>query len=124
MKTFRLNKLVKDKILDLMQEQGQKVTYRILEDEEFEQRIKEKIVEEAKEYLVSGDAKELDDLLEIILAAKQVANPTAEISAKGEIVKSSFKKRIFVETVTMENDSTWARYYQGDPVRFQELPTD
>lgn len=104
-----------------MQEQGQKVTYRILEDEEFEQRIKEKIVEEAKEYLVSGDAKELNDLLEIILAAKQTAEPNAEIITNDTAIKSSFKKRIFVETVTMEDDSTWARYYQSDPKRFVEV---
>lgn len=121
MKTFRLNKLVKDSVVTSMVSQGQKVKYRILDDEEFALRIKEKIVEEANEYLLSGEKDELNDILSVALAAKQLDNPHAEIIAGGKRLKNDFTKRIFVETVSMEDDSTWAKYYQSDPERFEEV---
>lgn len=121
MKTFRLNKLVKDEILKLMTGQGQKVKYRILDDEEFELKVREKILEEAKEYLASGKSDELTDLLSVALAAKRIDNIHAEIIVEGKRLKDHFTKKIFIETVTMEDDSTWAKYYQSDPERFEEV---
>lgn len=121
MKTFRLNKLVKDDILKLMTGQGQKVKYRVLDDEEFELKVREKILEEAKEYLASGKSDELTDLLSVALAAKRIDNIHAEIIVEGKRLKDHFTKKIFIETVTMEDDSTWAKYYQSDPARFEEV---
>ena len=121
MKTFRLNKLVKDDILKLMTGQGQKVKYRILDDEEFKLRIKEKILEEANEYAVSGSSDELTDLMSVALAAKRIDNIHAEIIVEGKRLKDNFTKKIFIETVSMDDDSTWAKYYQSDPERFEEV---
>jgi predicted house-cleaning noncanonical NTP pyrophosphatase (MazG superfamily) len=101
--------------------QGQKVKYRILDDEEFELKVREKILEEAKEYLASGKSDELTDLLSVALAAKRIDNIHAEIIVEGKRLKDHFTKKIFIETVTMEDDSTWAKYYQSDPERFEEV---
>lgn len=116
MKTFQLNKLVKDAVPESMKSQGQTVKYRVLGDDEFAIRIREKIVEEALEYQESGESKELEDLLAAIKAA-QIFMSGISSDAKPNV----FSKRYFVETVTMEDDNSWAQYYLNDPDRFPEI---
>src|SRR5579884_1388775 len=68
MRTFKLEKLIRDKVLTSMQELGQKIVHRRLSDEEFLKELKRKLLEEAQE-LNLDDAKladELADLLEVI----------------------------------------------------------
>ncbi len=119
MKTFQLNKLVKDKVFESMEAQGQKVRYRVLDDKEFKVRIKEKILEEAKEFQASGDEKELVDILEAVSAVFDMQK--GEIVFADKTVISPFKKRIYVETVTMEDNNEWAAYYESEPGRVPKL---
>lgn len=121
MKTFKLEKLVKDHIVDLMISQDQKPVYRTLGDQEFAAEIRKKIVEEALEFQASGDLNELRDLLMIIQAAKTVENPGSSLIADGEPVEAVFKNRIFIETVSLADDNEWVKYYKSDPERFPEV---
>lgn len=60
------NKLVRDKIPQLIQESGRKCTSRILSDDEYYDALLDKIIEEIEEYRVSGNEEELADVYEVL----------------------------------------------------------
>ena len=59
-------KLVRDKIPDIIRETGESPKIRIAQPDELDVLLRQKIVEEAKEFLVSGDTEELVDIQEAI----------------------------------------------------------
>jgi predicted house-cleaning noncanonical NTP pyrophosphatase (MazG superfamily) len=59
-------KLVRDKIPDIIREKGGNPNVRIAGPDELDVLLREKIVEEAKEFLFSGDTEELVDIQEAI----------------------------------------------------------
>lgn len=59
-------KLVRDKIPDIIREKGETPIVRIAGPDELDVLLREKIVEEAKEFLFSGDTEELVDIQEAI----------------------------------------------------------
>jgi predicted house-cleaning noncanonical NTP pyrophosphatase (MazG superfamily) len=61
-----IEKLVRDKIPDIIREKGENPNVRIAGPDEFDVLLREKIVEEAKEFLYSGDIEELVDIQEAI----------------------------------------------------------
>jgi predicted house-cleaning noncanonical NTP pyrophosphatase (MazG superfamily) len=69
MDKFFHNKLIRDKIPEIIEASGDVCETRILEDEEFQIELKKKLVEKSKEVLNSPKEKltdELADVLEII----------------------------------------------------------
>lgn len=59
-------KLVRDKIPDIIRENGESPKIRIAKSDELDVLLRKKIVEEAKEFLISGDTEELVDIQEAI----------------------------------------------------------
>lgn len=59
-------KLVRDKVPELIRENGGNPKVRIAGPDELDVLLREKIVEEAKEFLFSGDTEELVDIQEAI----------------------------------------------------------
>lgn len=62
------NKLVRDKIPDIISEQGLSCDFRMLTDAEYLEALDKKLDEELAEYHESGNIEELADLLEVIYA--------------------------------------------------------
>ncbi len=60
------DKLVRDKIPEIIRENGEFPIVRIAGHDELDVLLREKIVEEAKEFLFSGDTEELVDIQEAI----------------------------------------------------------
>jgi predicted house-cleaning noncanonical NTP pyrophosphatase (MazG superfamily) len=126
MRSFWLNKLVKDKVFLSMQELGQRVTYRELTDKEFLPSLKEKILEEAKEF-DPKDPKaidELSDLLEVIEQIGKALGKDFETLRKAQLKRrekrGSFDKKIYVEYLELGDDDPWIKYYSAEPDRFPE----
>jgi len=61
-------KLIRDKIPQIIQETGKIPETHVANDFEYEQALREKLVEEANEFRESGNIEELADLLEVIYA--------------------------------------------------------
>lgn len=62
------NKLVRDNIPDICIANNQKPKYRVLNDNEYKTALNRKLKEETKEYIRSGDIRELADILEVVEA--------------------------------------------------------
>ena len=66
------NKLVRDKIPEVIEASGKKYEVEILSDEKYLEYLNKKIMEEVKEYLESGEVEELADLEEVLRAILNV----------------------------------------------------
>ncbi len=66
MVTLLKDKLVRDKIPDIIRETGRIPKVRVASKDELDVLLREKIVEEAQEFLFSGDSEELVDIQEAI----------------------------------------------------------
>ena len=63
---MKYNKLVRDKIPEIIEAQGERPDFRVLDDDEFLIRLEEKLDEEVAEYHESGVMEELADILEVV----------------------------------------------------------
>lgn len=103
MKKQIYNKLVRDRIPEIITNNGEYPTVEILGDAEYKKRLDEKLLEEVNEYLKDDNAEELADITEVILAILKYKN--VEISDFENIIKNKrdkkggFEKKIFLKEV-------------------------
>lgn len=97
------NKLVRDRIPEIIAAQGQTCSTRTLTDEEYLEALSRKLDEELAEYHASGDLEELADLLEVIhaiAAAKgQDVRRLHEIMEKKAAERGRFEDKIMLISV-------------------------
>ena len=97
------NKLVRDKIPEIIQQDGKKCTVRVLGDEEYIKAIDDKLDEELAEYHKDQNVEELADLLEVIYAAAEARGCTVDkletVRLKKANKRGCFKDRLFLESV-------------------------
>ena len=95
------HKLVRDNILDIISLKNPYVKFHIAGQEEFTRKLDEKLLEEVKEYLASGELEEIADILEVIdaiLAAKNIQRSTVEKLKRNKAEKKGkFLKKIILE---------------------------
>ncbi|MBP3294895.1 MAG: nucleoside triphosphate pyrophosphohydrolase, partial [Clostridia bacterium] len=75
---MKYNKLIRDRIPEIIAKNGQTARVRVLTDEEYLAKLDEKLGEELAEYLADGNIEELADLLEVLYAAALARGTTAE----------------------------------------------
>lgn len=68
MRSIKYNKLVRDRIPDIIEASGKQCVYATLSDEEYLKMLDEKLNEELQEYQESKSMEELADLLEVMMA--------------------------------------------------------
>jgi predicted house-cleaning noncanonical NTP pyrophosphatase (MazG superfamily) len=126
MKTFKLQKLVRDKIVQDHLDLGGKVIFKRLSKKEKRQALANKLIEEAKELKSSEEIlEELADVQEVI---DQLANDAGVTKAQITTVQKkkrakngSFKNGDYIEQETWPEDHKWAKYYANEPQRFIEM---
>ncbi len=128
MRSFLLNKLVRDKILGEMQAMGQQVTFKKLNDAEYLRELSRKLVEEASEFKPDDPEdtlKELADVLEVVeaLAAEFGADfdQLRAVQASRKVKRGGFKDRTYISRLDLADDDPWAKYYAKEPDRFKEV---
>lgn len=98
---MKYNKLVRDKIPEIIKHNGDTPEVRMASDEEYFAKLKEKLVEEALEFQKDGNPEELADVQEIIYAiceAQKMDMSVLEMIRKEKLEKrGGFTKRIILE---------------------------
>ena len=97
------NKLVRDRIPEIIAADGKLAKTRILNKEEYLAELIKKLGEEYEEFKQDQVIDELADLQEVILALADALNFSPQELAKAVSMKTlkrgAFKKRIFLESV-------------------------
>ena len=95
------NKLVRDKIIDIIEADGRITKYRILDDNEYRQELNKKLQEEVKEYLEDNNVEELADIVEVIYGILNSMDVSIKEFEKIRINKQekrgAFEKKIYLE---------------------------
>ena len=99
------NKLVRDNIPNIIQDNGEIAITMVLDDIEYRKELYKKLIEEANELVNSNNQKntleELADVLEVIRAIAILENKNLddiiEIANQKRLKRGGFQKRIFLE---------------------------
>lgn len=102
------NKLVRDKIPEIITKNNKKAITKILIDEDYLTELNRKIQEEVKEYLEGNNVEELADIVEVvygILKAKNISIEEFENIRKSKVQeRGAFKEKIFLEKVIEDGE--------------------
>lgn len=101
------NKLVRDKIPEKIEENGEKPITRILDNKEYKKELEKKLLEEYNEVINAKEEneriEELADILEVIISIAKLENKSLDdiikIADKKREKRGGFEKRIFLEKV-------------------------
>jgi predicted house-cleaning noncanonical NTP pyrophosphatase (MazG superfamily) len=91
MDTKKYNKVVRDKIPEIIEESGKKYSLKHLDDTSFLAELEKKLIEEINEYSESKDVEELADLLEVIYRISELRGVNSD--ELDEIRKDKAEKR-------------------------------
>lgn len=101
MKTITYNKLVRDRIPEIIEKSGNKCVTEILSDEEYIEMLDKKLDEELAEYHNDKNIEELADLLEVVYACTQARGYSLEelenVRANKAEKRGALKDKIFLK---------------------------
>ena len=123
---FKVDKLIRDGLPEMMRRQGLSVFIRRLDEAEFVQRLKDKLVEEAGEAhsAASRDAlvEELADLREVVLAllaATGISEAEVEdVRTRKRAERGGFDYRVHNAAVEGEAGADAVAYYLARPTQY------
>lgn len=101
MKKTQYNKLVRDRIPDIIQSPGKTCITEILSDEDYLHMVDAKLDEELAEYHKDQNIEELTDLVEVIYAAAKARGYTYQfeaVRAKKAAKRRAFNKKILLKS--------------------------
>ena len=103
---MKFDKLVRDKIPEIIAKDGKIAVTRILDDEEFKCYLERKLDEEVAEFHDSKSMEELADILEVVFALGRARGYSAEALYARRIDKcverGGFTKKILLEEIRYE----------------------
>nr|WP_288826882.1 nucleoside triphosphate pyrophosphohydrolase [uncultured Clostridium sp.] len=95
------NKLVRDKIPEIIESSGRKAVYHVLSEEEYLTALEKKLQEEVEEYQEDKSLEEMADVLEVLYAICEARGYTKEeLDAKRRekfIERGGFERKLFLE---------------------------
>tara|TARA_R110002020_G_scaffold405038_1_gene615080 strand:- start:18 stop:329 length:312 start_codon:yes stop_codon:yes gene_type:complete len=102
MSTKHYDKLVRDRIPEIIKERGRTCKFRIADSKEYRQKLMEKLQEETAEFIETPCVEELADIKEVIdalLLEYKWTGLKATTQFK-KITRGAFKERIILEEVS------------------------
>ena len=97
------NKLVRDKIPEIIRQSNKIPATHILDDEAFLSALDRKLDEECAEYHSDRNLEELADILEVLYAIAETKGCSVEslevLRREKAVKRGGFKERIFLESV-------------------------
>ena len=99
-------KLVRDKIIEIIKNNGENPKYHILTDEEYLVELHKKLFEEANEFVEEDSPEELADLLEVVYAIakerKIDLKEVEKIRLNKREKRGGFEQKIYLEDVELQ----------------------
>lgn len=128
-KRFQVEKLIRDKIPEIMKTQGMIVNERVMEQAEFEKRLKEKLLEEAQEVHDTDSSEELieelADILEVIYALAQAGGISLDKINEKRLSKreskGGFDARIYNHYVDIEDDNPHMAHFTNKQKQYPQI---
>ena len=129
MPKFRLNKIVRDKLLEMYVGLHQKPDYELLDRKQHIEALIAKAAEELRELAEAATDKragEIADVLEVLDSLKRVLGLSDteinNIQAAKRAKSGSFDRGVFIRTLDLEDsDQEWIAYYRREPERHPEI---
>ncbi len=95
------NKLVRDKIIEIIHNKGHKAEFHIADDTEYKEKLLEKLAEEVAEFMAEQSKEEMADIFEVITALLELHNwnieEIIEIQKEKRESKGGFSQKIILE---------------------------
>lgn len=99
----KYKKLVRDKIPEIIKNNGEEPLWRVLNEEEYLKELNIKLIEEVNEFIEAGNVEELADIMEVLEALAKVYHiDWGEVTTEQEIKRQkrgAFEKKIYLEGV-------------------------
>ena len=99
----KYKKLVRDKIPEIIKNNGEEPIWRVLNEEEYLKELNIKLIEEVNEFIEAGNVEELSDVMEVLEAIAKVHNIDFNDVRKEQKVKrekrGAFENKIYLEGV-------------------------
>lgn len=130
MRTFAMNKLVRDAIPQQMLDQDKTPTYHELNGKELQKALLIKLKEEADEVIAELDndeafVEELADVQEVLDRLHEIrridAGKLKDIQARKREKRGGFSQGYYVETIALDDDNEWVEYYAQRPLQYHEV---
>mgnify|MGYP001798461378 CR=1 FL=1 len=106
MSTIKYNKLIRDKIPEIIEKSGKQAIVERVEGDQLLELLNKKLLEELEEYNESGEIEELADLVEVvqaILEYKEISIGEFDyIRKKKKIARGGFKEGLLLLEVREE----------------------
>lgn len=98
---MKYEKLVRDKIPQIIKEKGGEAKTHIAETSEYEEKLKNKLREEVEEFLKDDNHEEMVDILEVLRAMANLKNidwsQIEDMRKKKEEERGAFNQRIILD---------------------------
>jgi len=98
---MRFDKLVRDRIIGIIEAKGQRAAWHIATDEEYRQKLEEKLLEEVSEFLENPSQEEMADVFEVITAILKERGWALEdivaLQKKKREERGGFERRLILE---------------------------
>jgi len=129
MRTFQQNKLWRDIIVDLIEKDGSKIHWRRLNDVEFDQQLRIKLLEEAHEVVESKNRQELieeiADVYEVIDSLAQLHQISPDeiraVQTKKREERGGFSGRKFATIAEHPAGGLGETYCLANPAKYPEI---
>lgn len=126
---FRFEKIIRDKIPDIMKKKNKQPVLRVLEGDDYILKLKEKLVEEMEEFMRAASPEEgcleLADMLEVIHALSTALGQSYESVEQQRIAKKNekggFEGGIYCTSVEMDATNPDVSYYEASPQQYPEI---
>jgi predicted house-cleaning noncanonical NTP pyrophosphatase (MazG superfamily) len=100
---IRYDKLIRDKIPEIIEAKGNKAVVDVLDNESYQKYLNIKLSEELKEYLEDESVEELADLVEVVYALLDFKGVSIDAFENIRVAKAeergAFKKKLLLKEV-------------------------
>jgi len=99
--SMKHNKLVRDKIPDIIRERGENVITHVTTGKEYREKLREKLLEEVHEFLRDDNIEEVADILEVLEAIvwdkAQEWDEVLQVKTRKHKQRGGFTQRIVLD---------------------------